>query len=444
MVPFSSLLFQFEQPKVWKKQIIENLGSLKRYVDYIKEGEEFEEYKKKMKAELHGVIDQAAEPAKDINSLSVRLGDALEHLSKGMIFDTGVDPSHLLKHSNKITLGKKLQPWCNQLNMNVNHIVNDGYGIMGLINKFKGVPAIVVLAGPSLKNNRDELKRIGNKAIIIAVDTSFRPLLDIGVEPHIVVAHDANHNGAKFFLPKDFFPETSLNDLKEQELMMAVEQLKQQKPEILKKWNYKTLACFVNYISPLTIQSYCGDMVSFYSVFDPSLPVYQTMAHATNWNVTKDGKMLAHDKGGILGGSSVGHVAFYLAHAMGCNPITFTGMDLSYPNNLTYVEGSSNQKDMSKIKLVDVLDLSNRPVKTNISMFSYRTVFQAMLPQLIAQSNISVYNSTEHEDGSPTGILEVGAEPKRLKHFIDEFCTKDIPEVSNIRELVKKDRDGVN
>ncbi len=36
------------------------------------------------------------------------------------------------------------------------------------------------------------------------------------------------------------------------------------------------------------------------------------------------------DKGSITPGLHVGHLAFCLARAIGCNPIIFTGMDLAF------------------------------------------------------------------------------------------------------------------
>jgi hypothetical protein len=143
----------------------------------------------------------------------------------------------------------------------------------------------------------------------------------------------------------------------------------------------------------------------------------------------------------VLGGSSVGHTALYLANALGCNPISVLGLDLSYPGNKTYVEGASNQKDLSKIKLVEVEDLSGHKVNTNVSMFSYKTVFERMLPQLIMQRNIEIFNCTEHPDHSPASILEEGAEPKRLDWVIDTYCKKETYTIPEIKEFIKQDRD---
>ena len=444
MFKYADFKINYNRPCVWQRPIMDKFRKpLRSYISIREDEEKFKKYRQDVRDEVVGLIEKNVLTSNNVNVMSMRLSDLFEYLNKSLIFDTDIDPAHLLQHSNKVTLNKKLQPWCHQLNMNAPYIIQNGYGIMGLLNKFKDVPAFVIAAGPSLKNNIQELRRVGNKGLIIAVDTSFRPLLDAGVEPQLVMAHDANHNGAKFFLPKDYFPPQSLNDLNDNGLALALRALGNDKPNILKNWHYNTIGVFVNYVSPLTIESFCGDMLCFYAVYDPGLPIYMTMARATNYKTDKDGKIMPHDKGGILGGSSVGHTAFYLANALGCNPISFVGLDLSYPEGKSYVDGASNQKDISKIKLVEVEDLSNRPVKTNVSMFSYRVVLERMLPQLIMQNNLTIFNCTEHSDGMPASILEIGAEPRRLKDVINQYCIQNIPNIENIKELIKKDKDGI-
>lgn len=55
---------------------------------------------------------------------------------------------------------------------------------------FAGVPAVVVGAGPSLDENIGAVARLQDRAVIIAADTTLRPLLAGGVRPHLVVGVD--------------------------------------------------------------------------------------------------------------------------------------------------------------------------------------------------------------------------------------------------------------
>ncbi len=52
------------------------------------------------------------------------------------------------------------------------------------------VPVIIVGAGPSLKKNVDELRRVGNNACIICMDTALTTLQNAGVKPHILATVD--------------------------------------------------------------------------------------------------------------------------------------------------------------------------------------------------------------------------------------------------------------
>lgn len=53
------------------------------------------------------------------------------------------------------------------------------------------VPVIVVGAGPSLRKNVDELRRVGNNACIICMDSAYQVLLEHGVVPHMLATVDA-------------------------------------------------------------------------------------------------------------------------------------------------------------------------------------------------------------------------------------------------------------
>jgi len=57
-------------------------------------------------------------------------------------------------------------------------------------NAFSGIPIIVVAAGPSLTDSLEDLKRVQKKALIVAVDSALKPLLDAGIEPHFVTSID--------------------------------------------------------------------------------------------------------------------------------------------------------------------------------------------------------------------------------------------------------------
>lgn len=57
-----------------------------------------------------------------------------------------------------------------------------------LRGRFRGVPAICVACGPSLDENIDVLRDVGERALILAAGSALKPLRSRGVEPHLVAA----------------------------------------------------------------------------------------------------------------------------------------------------------------------------------------------------------------------------------------------------------------
>ena len=75
---------------------------------------------------------------------------------------------------------------------------------------FKGRPAIVVAAGPSLDRNLTLLERHRDRVVLIAVDTAVRPLLSAGLEPDLIVSVDPSRANARHLiglpaLPRSWF-----------------------------------------------------------------------------------------------------------------------------------------------------------------------------------------------------------------------------------------------
>ncbi len=424
---YSELRINFEKPKIWRRPSVEKLPDKgKPYSEVLEEQKDFEKAREGVKTEITNVVNRNMDASKDINDINRRLGEICDFYGKAIIPSEDVDKGFLLARTNKNTLNKKLQGWCKNIQYNIPEII-DSKPYDDIRDKFKDVPAFICMAGPSLKNNREKLLKIKDKAIIIAVDTSLRPLLDIGVTPDICVTHDANPNGCKFFLSKDHALnkfDAKLNDKSETDLGLIYASLL--KDEKRKEYKYDTLGLFVNYCHPLTLLAWNGREKRFYGVLDPSLPVYDVMASSSNYRM-EDKKLIPENKGRVVGGSSVGHVATYVAIALGCKPISLLGLDLSYPGGKTYVEGASNQKDVSKQKLIEMNSLGGGKVKTNVSMLSYKMVFEQSFPHILQQMpHLQFFNTTCDKYGKPSGILEVGAEPRDIDSIIDEYCKKDI------------------
>lgn len=65
-----------------------------------------------------------------------------------------------------------------------------------LADLFAGIPAVIVAAGPSLDRNIADLAAVKDRVLIIACDTAARPLMSVGIDPHIVIAADSSRANA--------------------------------------------------------------------------------------------------------------------------------------------------------------------------------------------------------------------------------------------------------
>src|SRR5690606_33660148 len=86
------------------------------------------------------------------------------------------------------------------LMLNLDHYAG-GEGISELRNAAQGYPAVVVSAGPSLHKNMHQLAQPGvrDRCVIIAVQTTLKPLLKAGIKPHFVTALDYHEISKRFY-----------------------------------------------------------------------------------------------------------------------------------------------------------------------------------------------------------------------------------------------------
>ncbi len=102
------------------------------------------------------------------------------------------------KEVNIATLARFEKSWSANIARNINAIVA-GPGAGAFFGRFAGVPAIVAAAGPSLSMSMDFIRANRDRAVIVAVDTSYRILRKHGVEPHFCLSVDAQLVNARYF-----------------------------------------------------------------------------------------------------------------------------------------------------------------------------------------------------------------------------------------------------
>jgi hypothetical protein len=165
-----------------------------------------------------------------------------------------------------------------------------------LMGRFKGVPLVIVGAGPSLKKNARLLRDIKGKALIIAAVTAYRPLLGYGVIPDIVICME------KVDMP-EYFPDGE-SDQRIRLILGDVSHPNMGRKAVKGKFIY----------------------------FNPYVAL--SVKQAPFW-----GSSYMPSVGG-----SVTTVALDMGIAFGCDPVIFIGQDLSFVDGKTHDDSTVYKK----------------------------------------------------------------------------------------------------
>ncbi len=258
-----------------------------------------------------------------------------------------------------------------------NEILNTPYyitspGVDVLKDLIQDRPAIVVSGGPSLNKNIELIHKLKNKALVIALGTTLKPLLKRGIVPDIVIAIDPAPAQVKYFdnidIPKDIFLVTT-NVFN---------------PRALIYW--KGPSFWINDGSP-------------YVRFLDSISGYF--------------------KSRIYMGMTVAHAATSLAYYMGANPVILVGQDLSYSSKKTHVDGAALAKEIDITKIKDVIWVPGNyeeKVPTLRNFVAYIKLFEDMARSFkTKRPDFLLINATEG------GAKIEGTEVMTLQEVIDNY-----------------------
>ncbi len=228
---------------------------------------------------------------------------------------------------------------------------------------FAGRPAVVVGAGPSLDQNLPALAALQDRAIVIGVDTALRPLVAGGVRPHVVAAVDPAELNARHLAGVE-----GLDDV-----WLAAE----------------------GSLHPSAFPGFAGRTFTF------------KVSDHEPWPWLKAAGL---DRGSLRAWGSVVTSAFDLAQRMGCDPIVFAGLDLSYPVRRPYCANTIYDETwrdamatygctweqllddyFSRIADLRVPDLRGAPVLTTPHLVSFRDWLRQ---QVAADTSRRVINAT--------------------------------------------------
>lgn len=273
-------------------------------------------------------------------------------------------------------------------NISVKNILNnvsylcDNYQARQLVEVLpRGIPGILVSAGPSLNKNIMELKKAKNRAFIIAVDTAIKPLLKAGIEPDIMIMVD----GVK---PKELFEIEGAESIP---LIMSISS----SSEVAnyhkgKKFFFAEGEAYIDQIFSCVGQNFYG----------------------------------------LETGGSVATNAMSLLVNLGYSTIILVGQDLALTGNKTHADGTFKDKmdiiDTSRAIMVDGYYGDKVPTRQDFRL--YLEWFNSYIKSVKDMKDITIIDATEG------GARIEGTDLLPLKECIEKYCTKEV----NIKEQIEK------
>lgn len=170
-----------------------------------------------------------------------------------------------------------------------------------LTGAFSGAPTVVVAAGPSLDRALGWLRALPPHVLLIAVDTAARPLLEAGIEPHLVVAVDPSDLNARHLR---HLPDTG-----------------------------RTWLVTEGSLDPTAFEWFTGRTFTFAVSDHEPWPWLQSAGIG---------------RGRLRAWGSVLTSALDLALKAGCSPIAFAGADLAYSGGRPYCRGTVYEHDWAR------------------------------------------------------------------------------------------------
>ena len=268
-------------------------------------------------------------------------------------------------------------------------------GIKIFAGRFQDAPAVIVSAGPSLDKNIHELRDKKDHVLIIATDTTIKPLLAAGVEPHFVMTGDPSH--ANYLHLKGAVTRDAL-------LVMEAT-AHPQSPDCFEE---RTLACLYK----------------------------NSVLHSLS--------ELPGDKGSLRVWGSVATMALDFAIFTGCDPVIFIGQDLAYSGGRLYCSNVYFEEDwfrglktpeereerLAELRAFNnpqaFTDIYGHPVETTRALIAYRDWIIRIIGEHPERRFI---NATEG------GIFSGPVEIMSLRETLDRYCGRNLSLVSRVREI---------
>ena len=283
--------------------------------------------------------------------------------------------------------------------LNVDHYAL-GSGIEELSGHARGRLGVVVSAGPSLQRNIDLLGRKGvrDRCMIIAAQTTLRPLLDAGIRPHFVTALDYHH------ISKRFYEGLSKKDVEGITLIG----LPQAHPVIADSW-------------PGAIR-WCRAII---------------LEHILGGT--------GPDFAGLESATTVAHLSYHFARHLGCDPVALIGQDLGFTDGLYYARGTAIDdvwstelnpfNTIAKMEWERIVrhrgmlhrleDINGRSILTDRQMLTYLRRFETYF-------TADVQNGLTVIDASEGGVRKASTEVVSLRSTLRSHASRERPPIDPV------------
>ncbi|MCD6293034.1 MAG: motility associated factor glycosyltransferase family protein [Deltaproteobacteria bacterium] len=239
-----------------------------------------------------------------------------------------------------------------------------GQSLGHLRGALQGVPAFCVAAGPSLDAALTELKKVGNKALIIALDSAVQALVEAGIKPHVVVTAD--------------FKELNFEKLRD--VLAAVRE---------------SILIFALGANVKNVSTFLGQR---------RIGVTPQTDSLLNWF----GRHLDIDCQ-VPNITSVGQTALFTAAGLGLDPIVLVGMDLAFPEGLDHATNTVFRSRPHPDRILLTTGVAGNTVSSQAALIADKV----QIEKVVAEIDTRVVNT------SMQGVLLQGTEARSLEEVIE-------------------------
>ena len=253
----------------------------------------------------------------------------------------------------------------------------------GLKNKFKGVPAIICGAGPSLAHAIPILRTLENQALIFAGGSTIAALSNQGIEPHFSLALDPN---------AEEYPRLKAASCFEVPLLYANRLL----PDVFTTCNGPL--GYLKTDTGGTCEAWLEDKLGI------------------------EGEAIGPDLGREA--FSVTTLAIALACEMGCNPILFNGVDLAYTGMQRYAAGVFPSSTVMEVQLKQAKRAPERFLrKKDIHGHPVYTLVKWVMESECIAAYAKQHHETQFINTSSGGLGFPRIPNQSLSEAVAQFCT---------------------